>query len=297
MQVVIRPLVALLAIAIAFGSFAVQAEAATLDSAETELLGAINEFRASKGLPTVGVSDTLTFSAKWMATDMAIQDYFAHTSLDGRSPSQRMVDAGYPASRTWTGENLAAGYSSAREVLQGWIDSPGHYAVLVNPNYRAVGLGRSYGSGSDYGWYWAANFGGVVDAATTASSFDLGYHARFHVKSADPVLAPGQTATVVVALENAGYRGWYVGAAGRQAMLATAQPLDVARPELASGWIAANRPATTTTAYVGPGEVGWFQFQVRAPQTPGVYRLPLRGVVDGTTWLEDLGIVITVTVR
>lgn len=273
------------------------AAAATLDSLESELVAQVNRFRGARGLARLAVSDTLTFAAKWMATDMAVQNYFSHTSLDGRNPQQRMADAGYPAYGTWTGEDLAAGYSSAAQVLQGWISSPAHYAVLINPAYRAIGVGRAYGSASQYGWYWAADFGGVVDAPTTSVSMDLGFHTAWAGQSPDPALIPGQVTTLVVALRNTGYRGWYQGVPGQQANLGTAEPLDVMRSDLAYGWMSANRPATATTPYVGPGQVGWFQFQLRAPSTPGTYRLRLRGVIDGTTWLEDPGIYFTIVVR
>src|SRR5205085_3283804 len=135
------------------------AEGASLDSAEQDLVARINAFRAARSLPTLAVSDTLTSAAKWMSIDMGSRNYFAHTSLDGRSPTQRMADAGYPAFSTWAGEDLAAGYTAASQVLQGWINSPAHLAVLTNPAYRAIGIGRSYSSGSSYGWYWAADFG------------------------------------------------------------------------------------------------------------------------------------------
>ena len=279
------------------GAFAAPVDAASLDAQETELQRVINEFRASKGLPTVQISDTLTFSAKWMAQDLAVNNYFSHTSLDGRTPQERMAGAGYPATATWTGENLAAGFAAPGDVLAGWIASPGHYAVLVNPNYRAIGIGRAYSATSTYKSYWAANFGGVVDAATTASRSDLGYHAAFAAKTPDPVLAPGQTANLVVALRNTGYRGWYLGNPGQQVNIGTADPLDSPRADVALGWLSATRPATTTTPYVGPGQDGWFQFTIKAPATPGTYRLAVRGVIDGTTWLEDTGVVWTITVR
>jgi cysteine-rich secretory family protein len=141
------------------------AAGASLDSAEQDLVARINVFRAARGLPTLTVSDTLTAAAKWMSVDMGSRNYFAHTSLDGRSPTQRMADAGYPAFGTWTGEDLAAGYTTTGDVLNGWINSPGHYAVLVNPQYHAIGVGRGYSAGSSYGWYWAADFGGVIDVA------------------------------------------------------------------------------------------------------------------------------------
>ena len=275
------------------------ARAATLDSGENGLLAQVNAFRASRGLSTLVVSDSLTLAAKWMATDMSANNYFGHTSLDGRSPTQRMADAGYPAFSTWAGEDLAAGYTDPAAVLQGWINSPAHLAVLTNPAYRAIGIGRSYSAASQFGWYWAADFGGISDAAAISSvaTFDQGFHSAWAAQSANPTLAPGQTATLVVALKNTGYRGWYQGSPGQQADIATAGPLDVARPELAMNWISANRIATTTTSYVGPGQTGWFQFQIHAPSTPGVYRLDVRGVVDGASWLEDAGVYFVITVQ
>ena len=294
-----------------------RAEAATLDSAEQDLVARINAFRAARGLPTLAVSDTLTSAAKWMSVDMGSRNYFAHTSLDGRSPTQRMADAGYPAFGTWTGEDLAAGYTNGGDVLNGWINSPAHYAVLVNPQYHAIGLGRGFATGSTYGWYWTADFGGVVDAARAAPVSrasvpataprpaavvvparalppDSGYHASWSGQSADPTLTIGATAKLVVALKNTGSRGWRNDGSGQQVVIGTNDPQDVDRSDLAADWLSANRVTSITTDYVGPGEVGWFEFTVRAPAAAGDYRLALRGVVEGVDWLEDDGIFFTI---
>ncbi|MEP6693323.1 MAG: CAP domain-containing protein [Chloroflexota bacterium] len=271
--------------------------AASLDANESDLVTVVNSFRAARGLARLAVSDTLTFASKWMATDMAVYDYFSHTSRDGRAPVQRMTDAGYPGPQTYTGENMAAGFASASEVLNGWISSPAHYAVLTNPNYRAIGVGRASSAAGSYHTYWVMDVGGIVDAATAVPSFDLGYHTVWAGQSPDVTLAPGQTATLVVALRNTGYRGWYRDNPGQQANLGTADPLDSQRWDLEYGWPSASRIATTTTAYVGPGQIGWFQFQVRGPSTPGSYVLRVRGVIDGSTWLEDPGVYWTITVR
>jgi hypothetical protein len=193
--------------------------------------------------------------------------------------------------------------------------------VLVNPQYHAIGVGRGYNAGSAYGWYWTADFGGIVDVAratpvarvstpTTpriqsrsvapaqvAVPPDSGYHASWSAQSADPTVDAGDTATLVVALKNTGSRGWYKDRTAEQVSLGTNDPQDAEHPELAANWLSANRPASTTTAYVGPGEVGWFEFTVRAPALPGDYRLALRGVIDGVSWLEDDGIYFTITVR
>jgi hypothetical protein len=256
-----------------------------------------------------------------MSVDMGARNYFAHSSLDGRSPTQRMFDAGYPAFGTWTGEDLAAGYTTTADVLNGWINSPAHYAVLVNPQYHAIGVGRGYATGSTYGWYWTADFGGVVDVAravpvaratvpaaphfqasvavpTRALSPDSGYHASWSGQSADPTLNVGATAKLVVALKNTGFRGWYNDdSSGQRVLIGTNDPKDADRSELAGDWLSANRLTSTTTDYVGPGEVGWFEFTVRAPATAGEYRLGLRAVADGATWLEDDGIFFTIHVH
>src|SRR5439155_100710 len=159
------------------------------------------------------------------------------------------------------------------------------------------------------------DFGGVVDvgraapvarAVTTATvpqfqshsvtspqvalSPDSGYHASWSAQSPDPVVAAGERTTLVVALTNTGSRGWYRGVADQQANLGTSEPQDAERPDLAADWLSANRLTSTTTDYVGPGEVGWFEFTLRAPTTAGDYRLGLRGVVDGAAWLVDEGI-------
>jgi uncharacterized protein YkwD len=303
-----------------FGSLTPQpAEGASLDSAEQDLVARINAFRVARGLPTLTVSDSLTSAAKWMSGDMSARNYFAHTSLDGRSPTQRMADAGYPAFGTWTGEDLAAGYTATGDVLNGWINSPAHYAVLVNPQYHAIGVGRGYASGSTYGWYWTADFGGVIDAdraapvsrastpavtravanipAQVAIPPDTGYHASWSAQSADPTVNGGATATLVLALRNTGSRGWYRDSADQKVFLGTNDPQDAEHPELAADWLSTNRVTSTTTDYVGPGEVGWFEFSVRAPATAGDYRLALRAVVDGVTWLEDDGIFFTIYVH
>jgi hypothetical protein len=296
------------------------ADGASLDSAEQDLVARINVFRASRGLSTLAISDTLSAAAKWMSGDMGSRNYFAHTSLDGRSPTQRMADAGYPAFGTWTGEDLAAGYTTTAEVLNGWINSPAHYAVLVNPKYQAIGVGRSYSGGSAYGWYWTADFGGVLDVTRAApvsrastpavqapARFvyppqaalppDSGYHASWSTQSADPTIVVGAATKLVVALKNTGSRGWFNDGSGKQVVIGTNGPQDSDRSALAGDWLSGNRLTSTTTDYVGPGEVGWFEFTVRAPATPGDYTLALRGVVEGVTWLEDDGIFFTIHVR
>ena len=51
-----------------------------------------------------------------------------------------------------------------------------------------------------------------------------------------------------------------------------------------------------TTDYVGQGQTAWFVIQVKAPTTTGSYRIHLRPVIDGVSWLEDYGVYFDLTV-
>ena len=129
-------------------------------SAQNDLLALVNEYRGANGLQAVAPNGALTAAATWMSGDMAARNYVGHVSSDGRSPTQRMSSFGYPATSMFTGEDLGAGYASASAVLAGWQASAAHNAVLLNPNYNAIGIGLAYEAGSTYKWYWAADFGG-----------------------------------------------------------------------------------------------------------------------------------------
>ena len=152
--------------AIALGSSASAAAVTTIErsiqsaSAQSDLVVLVNAYRANAGLQAVSANGALTAAAGWMAGDMASRNYIGHVSSDGRSPTQRMSAFGYPAASMYTGEDLGAGYGTASAVLAGWQGSPAHNAVLLNPNYNAVGIGLVYEPNSTYKWYWAADFGG-----------------------------------------------------------------------------------------------------------------------------------------
>lgn len=98
--------------------------------------------------------------------DMAQYNFFSHTSSDGTGPGFRIDAQGYQA-RTW-GENIAAGYSSIDAVMTGWLDSPGHCANIMNPDFTELGMAFIEDSGSDFGIYWTQVF---ATPATVSSQF------------------------------------------------------------------------------------------------------------------------------
>ena len=88
---------------------------------------------------------------------MGAQDYFEHTSLDGREFGDRMTEAGFMGAGPW-GENIAAGSATPEAVVQGWMNSPGHCANIMNPQYRVIGIGYAFDDASTFGHYWTQDF-------------------------------------------------------------------------------------------------------------------------------------------
>lgn len=107
--------------------------------------------------PALAYNSLLERAAQGHAADMASKNYFSHTSLDGRTFSQRITAAGY----SWrtAGENIAAGYATPEAVVQGWLQSPGHCANIMNPAFKEIGVGYGTSAASTYRHYWVQNFG------------------------------------------------------------------------------------------------------------------------------------------
>ncbi|GAA0621811.1 CAP domain-containing protein [Kribbella sandramycini] len=126
----------------------------------SEVVSRTNAERARVGCPALNRHGALDNAAQGHAADMANRNYFSHTSQDGRSPFDRMRQAGYP-SNSGMAENIAAGYSTPAQVVAGWMNSSGHRANILNCSYRSIGVGYAYRSGTAYGHYWVQNFGTV----------------------------------------------------------------------------------------------------------------------------------------
>ncbi|HJL15784.1 MAG TPA: CAP domain-containing protein [Sandaracinaceae bacterium LLY-WYZ-13_1] len=105
------------------------------------------------------MDEVIQVAARLHSQDMGEQNYFMHDSLDGRTFSDRMTEAGFSGAPPW-GENIAAGQATAAEVVQGWMESPGHCRNIMNPDFHVIGIGYANVGGSDYGHYWTQDFAG-----------------------------------------------------------------------------------------------------------------------------------------
>src|SRR3990172_653567 len=135
--------------------------ATTLSADEQAFANLINGYRQANGLATLSIDSSLQDAARWMSQDMGAKNYFDHVDSLLRDPFQRMAAFGYNYN-TWKGENIAAGFSTAQAVFDGWKASSGHNANMLNPNYRVMGIAMVYTAGSSWGWYWTNDFGGFV---------------------------------------------------------------------------------------------------------------------------------------
>lgn len=102
------------------------------------LIVAMNRERESRGLAPLKRSRRLSLAAGDRLAEMMEEGYFAHVSPTGREPFDAIQERGYDFSDA--GENLAAGFASARSVVSAWMKSPGHRENLLSPDFEEVGV-------------------------------------------------------------------------------------------------------------------------------------------------------------
>jgi uncharacterized protein YkwD len=129
------------------------------------MLDAVNQARATGRAcgtvfyPAVAPLDwntLLAVAAAGHSTDMANNNYFSHTGLDGRNPNDRIGATGYQAS--YWGENIYAGGGDVAAAVDAWLNSPGHCANIMNSHFKDIGAACAHNSSSTYGNYWTQDF-------------------------------------------------------------------------------------------------------------------------------------------
>ena len=123
----------------------------------SQVVTLVNQHRAAIGVGPLAGDGALTASAVWKSMNMAGLNYFDHNDDPiGRTPGQRLVACGWPANLGW-GENIAAGYSTPADVMNAWLNSPGHKANIENPSFTSIGVGVAANAQGVY--YWTQDFG------------------------------------------------------------------------------------------------------------------------------------------
>jgi uncharacterized protein YkwD len=129
------------------------------------MLDAVNQARATgrncgtdfhPAVAPLAWSTLLAVAAAGHSTDMANNNYFSHTGLDGRNPNDRIGATGYQAS--YWGENIYAGGGDVAAAVNAWLNSPGHCANIMNSHFKDIGAACAHNASSSYGNYWTQDF-------------------------------------------------------------------------------------------------------------------------------------------
>jgi uncharacterized protein YkwD len=122
-----------------------------------QVLTLVNQHRASIGVGQLTTDGALQASAVWKSMNMAGLNYFDHNDDPiGRTVQQRLTACGWPTNLGW-GENIAYGYSTPADVMNAWLNSPGHKANIENPSFNTTGIGVAANAQGVY--YWTQDFG------------------------------------------------------------------------------------------------------------------------------------------
>jgi len=106
---------------------------------ENEVIRLVNAERAKNGLPALKANWELSRVARYKSQDMIDKNYFAQQSPTYGSPFDMMESFGIRFSAE--GENIAKGQRTPAEVMNAWMNSPGHKSNILSRSYTEIGVG------------------------------------------------------------------------------------------------------------------------------------------------------------
>lgn len=112
---------------------------APTSSFATQVVTLVNQERAKAGLSALKTTNsTLKIMALDKAKDIYNKGYFDHNSPTYGSPFNMMKL--YGISYRYAGENIANGQRTPQEVMTAWMNSAGHRANILSPNFTTIGV-------------------------------------------------------------------------------------------------------------------------------------------------------------
>ena len=121
----------------------------------------VNQLRRQHGLEPVRSDARLAAAAQGHAEDLLLRSYYDHRSPEGGTPASRARDAGLERPGM-VAENIAKGLFTPAEVVDRWMDSPGHRRNILQRRATATGLGVAVGPGESecFDVLWVQLFAG-----------------------------------------------------------------------------------------------------------------------------------------
>lgn len=120
-----------------------------------------NAIRARWGVEPLEWDGDLAHIALNHSTDMATNNFFAHTSFDGTTRKDRMLNAGIDYQ--YGGENIDYGYVDPFAALNGWFNSLDHRNNLLSEKYTHIGVGFAYNESAEFRYYGTQDFCSYFD--------------------------------------------------------------------------------------------------------------------------------------
>ncbi|OJI08568.1 MAG: hypothetical protein COX02_00670 [Candidatus Vogelbacteria bacterium CG22_combo_CG10-13_8_21_14_all_37_9] len=114
-----------------------------LNDQSQKIVDLTNEVRAKAGVPPLRENETLDQAAVKKVEDMLAHQYFSHQGPDDRAVSDWLSSVGYRY--LVAGENLAMGFATPEEVVDGWTKSKTHYTNMIDADFNEIGIGLSVG--------------------------------------------------------------------------------------------------------------------------------------------------------
>lgn len=130
------------------------AVASTKSNYEQRVAELVNVEREKNGLQSLAFNSSISNVARTKSKDMADNNYFAHQSPTYGSAADMLTQNGIK----WTawGENIASGQDTPEEVVNAWMNSEGHRANILSPDFTKIGVG--YVTSSSGTPYWTQMF-------------------------------------------------------------------------------------------------------------------------------------------
>ena len=173
-----------------------------------EVLDILNGYRRQNGLPALKMDGELLETAMFRAAETAI--YYSHTRPDATDFSTALSNR---FSQCVNAENIAAGHSSAQEVMTSWENSPGHNANMLDAGHDSVGIGCFIDSNGNR--YWVQCFSsatGIAEGSKSSGSKKVTHEINVfagvldaRISSTSAILNKGGNTIITLTNQNLGF--------------------------------------------------------------------------------------------
>ncbi|MFM2302730.1 MAG: hypothetical protein RLZZ135_133 [Cyanobacteriota bacterium] len=125
------------------------------DKFDNQILDLVNKERSKAGAKPLKLNEKLDRAADAHSLDQAANSRMSHDGSNGSKFDSRIKDEGFLFSRA--AENVAYGQKDAFQVMDGWMNSPGHRKNILNPQLENIGIGSATNDNGSI--FWTQDFG------------------------------------------------------------------------------------------------------------------------------------------